>query len=62
MSLSLKFFFVCVCCIEFAEIIVAPLFQVGGEAPGPRVWDKCLQDNMKRWEVRRQKGVLQLLI
>jgi len=24
--------------------------------PGPRVWDKCLQDNMKMWEERRQKG------
>ena len=22
----------------------------------PRVWDTCLQENMKMWEERRQKG------
>jgi len=64
--------------LEFAEIIVAPLFQVGGDmielvlrtgkdkglikdvVPGPRVWDKCLQENMKIWEERQQNGMLQL--
>ena len=62
------------CSIEFAEIIVAPLFKVGGDmielvlktgkekgliedvVAYPRVWDTCLQENMKMWKERQQKG------